>query len=338
MNDTFPAFTGRMYYHRLDFRFSPVATVYPEAWIGAVLRNNLLYAAEQIPVGRSKSLFAILDEYPGKPDFSHPFYKEWAGGFPKGFSLGCPPFYSDGFCYPPLQKNKIFTFSLALIGHMVQYTPYLIEAVRRLCERGIGKPLVPLRLIDISEHHPEAGTRLLGSAGETTEHPQYPVRPDDFRPFSQKVSGRIEISLETPLCLVKKRQKADPAISYQDKQNGFPSFYQLIRSLAYRLLKLSVLYCNNGDYPDARESVRQIDEWIAQATNPELTAVILQSVTWMGPPRKENRARMIFTGYTGTMSYTGDFRKYLPLLLFAEGLGVGNDTVYGLGKYRITSY
>lgn len=338
MNNIFPAGIDRLYYHRLVFRFSPVATVQSDAWIGAVLRNNLLYAAENIPVSESRSLYSVLETYPGEPDFSHPFYKEWAGGFPKGFSLGCPPLFPVGFSYPAIRKNEVLTCSLCLVGHMAQYAPYVVEAVRCMCKRGIGKPVVPLQLIDVSECHPVYGSRLIALADGPVETLEYPIRPHDFRQPAAERPGRFEILLETPLCLVKKRQKAVPSISYQDKQNGFPSFYQFVRSLAYRLFKLSVLYGGDGTYPDAQESMRQIDDWVAGATTPELAAAALRLVTLTGPPRKENRARMTFSGYTGSLSYTGNAGKYLPALLFAGQLGVGNDTVYGLGKYHITFY
>lgn len=338
MEDIFLTGIERLYYHRLDFRLSPVAALQPDAWLGAVLRNSLLYAAATVPVDGTRSLFSVLETYPGEPDFTHPFYKEWAGGFPKGFSLGCPPFFPNGFSYPLIRKNEIFTCSLCLIGHMAQYASHVVEAMRGVCERGIGKPVVPLQLVDVSEWHPVRGSRLIALGNGPVETLESPVRPCDcFRAWPEQ-QGRIELSLETPLCLVRKRQKADPAVSYQDKQNGFPSFYQFVRSLAYRLMKLHILYAGNGIYPDARETVRQIDEWIGGATAFGLETATLRSVTLTGPPRKENRARMVFTGYTGAMAYAGNFRKFLPLLVFAESLGVGNDTVYGLGKYRVTAH
>ena len=37
-----------------------------------------------------------------------------------------------------------------------------------------------------------------------------------------------------------------PELSYQHKMNGFPSFYQIVRSMTYRWASLSMLY---GDDP-----------------------------------------------------------------------------------------
>ena len=46
----------------------------------------------------------------------------------------------------------------------------------------------------------------------------------------------------TPTSLYQVKEKVQPEFSYQHEMNGFPSFYQLVRSMVYRWVALSMLY------------------------------------------------------------------------------------------------
>jgi hypothetical protein len=57
-----------------------------DAWTGAVVRNNLLYAADKIFMPEQKrSLREWIDIFPLEE--SHPLYKELREGFPRGYVL-----------------------------------------------------------------------------------------------------------------------------------------------------------------------------------------------------------------------------------------------------------
>jgi CRISPR/Cas system endoribonuclease Cas6 (RAMP superfamily) len=40
-------------------------------------------------------------------------------------------------------------------------------------------------------------------------------------------------------------------------------------------------------------------------------------------------------GIVGSITYRGDFGKYLPLLRLGEHIHVGKAATFGLGKYRV---
>jgi CRISPR/Cas system endoribonuclease Cas6 (RAMP superfamily) len=44
---------------------------------------------------------------------------------------------------------------------------------------------------------------------------------------------------------------------------------------------------------------------------------------------------MPLSGYVGEQVYSGYFREYLALLQFMAEINVGNETVYGMGKYEV---
>jgi hypothetical protein len=58
-------------------------------------------------------------------------------------------------------------------------------------------------------------------------------------------------------------------------------------------------------------------------------------VTLQNTQKKEKVNEMPLAGYVGEQIYGGYFREYVSLLRFMAELGVGNEVVYGMGKYEI---
>lgn len=332
---TFPEelFEG-LFYHQLEIRFSPTCNIDLEHWIGSVIRNNLLYSTSLVEVGNGKTLYDIINEFP-LPE-THSLYRELSGGFPKGYAL--THVLMDGFSKPPLvlSKDRVGCFSISLIGGMARYHLHFIEAIKKMCSRGIGNPRVPLTLIDISEVHPFRSPNLLYTHG-TNASPllKMPVYLVDFLQKTVHDKSEVLISFTTPVNLVQNRKKKNRQLSFQDKQNGFPSFYQFTRSVVFRMIKYAVLY---GDVAHERwneDSSLAIENWILQAAEPFLVSVGLERVSVRSTPKKEKASTILFRGYTGSMKYYGSFGSYLPVLFFAQSVGAGNDVTYGMGEYTI---
>lgn len=321
-------------YHRIEFRFTPTENSCLKYWCGSVIRNNLLYAAEQVKVTENKTLFSVINEL--SLEDSHPLYKELSGGFPKGYTLSNIQF-NESLEYPiQLMKNSVYKFSVCLIGKMATYHPYLIEAVRIMCQRGIGSPLTPLILVEASEIHPCHPPHLLYTSGIDTIPPlSLPILPADFSTHGESIKAEVKLHLLTPLHLVQNRKKKNQEISFQDKQNGFPSFYQFTRSVIYRLIKYMALYGQSNHTLFSEEYQKNIDNFILQAALPTLTSVNLKRTAIRSTPKKKDENHIVLRGYIGEMSYYGSFGDFLPLLLFAQELGAGNDVTYGLGQYKI---
>ena len=106
-----------------------------------------------------------------------------------------------------LHKDGIYSFSVCLIGAMSRYYASFIEAIKKMCARGIGTPMVSLNLIDVSETHPFHASRLLWFNGtETINELKLPIRFDDFVQ-QPALKNKIRIQLITPLNLVQSREK-----------------------------------------------------------------------------------------------------------------------------------
>lgn len=317
----------QLFYHRLDICLSPMDDIRVDAWLGAVLRNNLMYAAESVEVKAGCSLRNMIDTLPLPEE--HPLYKELSGGFPKGFVLSLQSHMDTHF----IGKGEKILFSLVLVGSYTGYYDYFMEAIRKMCARGFGNPMVPLELIDIYEKHPYAGNWQVAVGYSLKLNPLcHPVKLSHFLQETQGVRGQeIGIRYETPTLLVNSRAKTNKEVSYQDKLNGFPSFYQLVRSVAFRVEKLAMLYA----CPDNIDFHSRIEADLGNAASLTLISASLNRTVLKRTAKKGRTERMPLPGYTGEVIFSGEFREYLPLLLFASDLGVGDNTVYGFGKYSL---
>ncbi|MDR3062216.1 MAG: CRISPR system precrRNA processing endoribonuclease RAMP protein Cas6 [Dysgonamonadaceae bacterium] len=317
-------------YHRLDVRITAVKDTIFDAWPGAIIRNNLLFASEQIPVGGEMSLREKINRIPLLS--SHPLYKDLAGGFPRGYQVTLQSNH-DMTSSVFLRKNEILCFSVILIGDMAQYFNYFIRAIRLMCQRGFGYPMVPFLLIDVNERSYSGECQLLATEQSgLSDRLQYPVRLSDFYPNQPKGNKKsLKIMFETPVSLFKQTKKKDTKISYQDKTNGFPSFYQLVRSMVFRLQKLHTLYVDPDNYFDSEE---QIEDYLNHARECSLLAADIRKIVLQSTPKKETEDRIQFGGYIGELSFDGDFSGYIPLLRFMQELGVGDGVVYGMGRFR----
>lgn len=322
-------------YHRLDVYISCLEPTRIDAWWGAVLRNNLLFAAESVNVKDGITLREIMNQFPlGEEHF---LYKELEGGFPKGFSIALQT-HSQLFALEhEFLKGEKICFSLMLIGDYADYYKFFIEAIERMCVRGMGHPISPFELIDIYEVHPKQGARRIKIGGrEEIEPLRYPVSIRDF--IHDKFGDderEIGVYYETPTLLMENEMKKNERMSYQDKLNGFPSFYQFVRSVVHRIVKLTILYAGRKDEVSCREMHEQIDAFVQKAAYVTLQAANVERIVVQSTRKKDKTDRIVLSGYVGETVFEGFFNYYLPLLLFAQDIGVGNDTTYALGKYQI---
>jgi hypothetical protein len=131
------------------------------------------------------------------------------------------------------------------------------------------------------------------------------------------------------------RNKKNTQLSYQDKCNRFPSFYQLARSAFFRLQKLYAIYTPEEEYDPALFDNELIEAYLENAGRFLLQSVNMKYLTLQNTQKKEKINDMPLAGYAGEQVYSGYFRKYAALLRFMAEVGVGNETVYGMGRYEV---
>lgn len=325
-----------LFYHRIILRITPKDDVRFDAWLGAVLRNNLLYAAEQIVIPEENiSLYQYMNRF--TLEKKHPLYKELNNGFPLPYYLflHCPVNIANK--ETSVKKNEIISFSLMLIGSTANYFQHFIEALRFMCSRGFGIEMTPFELLDVYEVSKKGEKRLLAVSNENIANKlSYPISISNFT--GEEASGkssRIAINFESPVCLIKPKDKDDNASGYQEKLNAFPSFYQLARTAAYRFTKLNILYACPDDLEISENIEEKIEEYLYDAAKLTLESAEIKHISLQSSKREGTEIRIPLRGYVGNLVFKGKYEKYLPLLKFMEQLGVGHELTYGLGKYEI---
>lgn len=319
-------------YYKLNIRFYAEEDVRLDAWIGAVLRNNFLVQAEQVKDTDGISLLAHIEDLPLSD--GHPCRKQMEGGFPKGIWVDCRDIpLSRQVSY--LDAKRIHTFSILLAGRCVRYYESVVEAVKRMLDVGLGHPVVPLRLVDISETDETGKAHLLCHPDlDALRIPCCATRLSDFvLDGSAPERVVVRIMFETPVCLIRHKVKKEAVVSFQDKLNGFPSLYQFIRSLVYRVSTLDMLYGGDASGLGLRED--EIEDFVRRASEAILLKADLEYRKVRSTPKKGNDHVYVMEGYMGELMWREVPSEYLPLLAFAVGLGVGYHVQYGLGSYSI---
>ncbi len=294
---------------RLMVRFFAEEPVSMKHWIGAVLRNNFLYAAESIKDVQGISLRQIIETLPLPED--HFLYRQLKGGFPKGFFFDCSdlPAEARGFT---LDANRIYTFSMVLIGNQSKYKPLYVEALRQMITRGFGHPVVSMTLIDITE---------ISSRSE----------PD---PVAESATVNVQLHFKTPVCLMHPSKKS--VEGYQGKLNNFPSFYQFMRSLTYRLVTLCILYAECRRFDTRDEMDNRIEQWISSSVEAILLRADIQYERLLSTPKTDNDTLYSMGGYTGRLIFGDVPSVFFPVLSEGSTFGVGGEINYGLGQYEVT--
>ena len=293
---------------RLAVRFFAGERAAMRHWIGAVLRNNFLYAADSITDEHGTSLRHLIDTLP-LPD-GHFLFDRLKGGFPKGFFFDCSdlPVEGSGF---ELEANRVYTFALVLIGSHAAYKPLYVEALRQMLARGFGHPAVPMTLVDITE-----------TSSDTTSTHTSEVGPVE-----------VQLRFKTPVCLI--RTPNAGGNGFQDKLNNMPTFYQFVRSLTYRLVTLGILYGEPLPFGTRDE----MERWIEQQVSPASEAILLRAnllyERLRSTPRVGSNTVYVMGGYAGRLIFGNVPAGLLPVLAAGTAFGVGADINYGLGQFGV---
>lgn len=320
-------------YHHLAIRIAATDTTKFDGWIGAVLRNNLLYATEQVSLPNGDVSFRqFLNKIPLQE--GHPIYKELENGFPAPYYLY--PHNNYEFRNNVLiAQGEIVSFSLVLIGsRMAEYFTLFIDSIRAMCHRGLGVNKQPFALIDVCECSHRGESKIIATA-ETNLVSQL-SHAFSFSLFEKQYAtsrvNEIGIYLSTPLSLSK------PSTLLINRENTLPNFQQLLRSATNRFIKLNTLYAFPHDDERYRILCNSIEKYINNSPLPVLEKATIRRINMRGNQRKDNGKCILFEGYVGDLLFQGNCTPYLSLVAFMEHLGIGHNLTYGLGKYTMCQY
>jgi len=216
-------------------------------------------------------------------------------------------------------SGEIFRFSLCLMGKSIDFLPYCIYAMIRLGQFGMGRGRGRFKLLHIQEmdaHHQCCDDIYVD---DQLHMPQHFLSIETAEALmSQYVNSKHQITLDfiSPF-----------RIKYQNKLCDHVAFHILIRSLMRRLANLAYFHSNSRVHLDFNEIIEKARSVRISENN----------MTWYDWGRYSTRQKewMNFGGLVGDITYEGDIRVFIPLLILGSWVNVGKGTAFGLGNYRL---
>lgn len=202
------------------------------------------------------------------------------------------------------QAGQQLSVYLTLIGEAVHGFPELLRSLERLGGRGIGRDSLPLCLKDLDPYRPCTG---LDSVQTYLQEPpeQLWVHLRFLTPFHLK-----NLDLDAP---------------------AFPDLTAVIRSTAERSALLAHFYC-------AAPLTLDYEPWLAMAREANLHGLRLNWTNLYSRYSSRSEQLMDVAGWLGHLAYTEVNPALHPLLHVGAQLHIGKATVWGMGRYRLSTY
>jgi len=311
---------ARLRVARFRLTLEPLATIELSDFAGTVLRGGFGVAFKRTacPLRRQPCASCLLAP-------SCIYLKVFETPVPNGTPLLPPggkaphPFVIE----PPEGDHRFpvgspIHLGLTLLGDAEAQLPYFLYAFHRLGEMGLGRGRGRFRLVEVALANPGAPSRTLYTPAADRLAPgpygvALPVVPAHPPAATDRAIAPLTLHFATPLRL---------------KEGGrygtHPTFSILIKHLLRRLTLLTA--CHGGGPPALDHRA-----WIAAAGAVETRSEALQ---WCDRERYSTRQRaaMRLGGWTGTVTYTGPWPPFRPLLDVAELLHVGQGATFGFGR------
>ena len=227
---------------------------------------------------------------------------------------------------PPLtdqtqfEPGETLRFGLVLIGKSIQYLPYFIFAFHQLGEMGLGKGRGKycLKAVYAPDTATHSTARIYDDQTQTMSGNFKILELEDvLNTCGTLYSSEIQLQFLTPTRIVDK-----------SKLSNQLNFSLFIRTLLRRISLLGRVHCGSSWDLPFTDLIRHA-EGAVQTRDSKLT--------WVDWERYSNRQkrRMTLGGVTGTVTYVGSLKPFLPLILLGEYLHIGKNTTFGLGKYLL---
>ncbi len=230
-----------------------------------------------------------------------------------------PPPYVLEFPKPSpraLPERGVFTFHLHFLAPPRAFLPYLVVAMEKAGELGMGRPRTPFRLATVDQE-----VALGSGRWQAVYRPGQPLDPGPVTALGHapnRPPRRLAVHLETPLRLKRRGQLVRP------ESFTLGGFLGAVRS---RLDDLAWLY---GGAPAVSRprSVVPVDE-------AHLRGARLRWLDW-GRYSSRQRQEMKLGGLVGRLEVDGEaLGEHWPALWLGQWLHAGKQTSMGLGQYRL---
>lgn len=226
---------------------------------------------------------------------------------------------------PPLDEKRHYrvgeglAFSLVLVGRAIDLFPYVVEAIRRMGEAGLGVDRRRCRLEGVESVDGQGRSKVLYRAGQDLLDMDFALVTERDLRYPGISSGQLGLEFLTPTRI----KQGDRWVPPKD-------FFTIFKALVSRLSLLYHFHCT-----DNAETFRHLDVIKERAKG---IRTISQKLLWYPRERysgRQNQKNSI-GGFIGRAVFDGNLEEFLPFLLLGEHLHIGKGTVYGCGKYVLS--
>jgi hypothetical protein len=238
---------------------------------------------------------------------------------PRGFVIK-PPLEEDTVYSP----EKPLSFEMVLIGDRINYLPYVIVTLIELGKVGMGLNRGRFNLSHIQVLKNGSFEEIFDSSEGTVQNVFNVIQGNELMEIASKVNtNTLTIDFLTPT-RVRYNPTGERGMSRVVKQL---EFHHLLRRLRDRANALSIVYCGGPIETDFKGIAELAMEVKTKASN----------LRWIEAKRKSRTQSVLHdqSGFSGTITFEGDLKEFMPLLLLGEYIHVGEDAVFGNGWYRI---
>jgi hypothetical protein len=232
---------------------------------------------------------------------------------------------------PTLEDKQLYApgeeliFGLTLIGRTIDYLPYIIFAVDRAGQKGLGRGRNRFVLESVYSREIEGKERLV-YLGADKSFSSGPFSLNTKEIIDQRLA-LFEPSTAEPSNL-KLKFLTPTRIRVRNDLQSNVTFELLIKNILRRISQLTTIHCGFESPLDHRSLVER-----ARNVN-----IVSNHLKWKDWERYSNRqqTKMNFGGLVGELEFTGPIAEFLPLLALGELLHIGTGTTMGLGKFQAT--
>lgn len=208
------------------------------------------------------------------------------------------------------QAGDVLTLHLTLFGQATRYLVWFIYTLNKLGQRGLGKNKVHFTVDEVTSGGNRvysAGSDRVGAVESGSRIVLEPGEP---------MQGKVSLDFLSPLVL-----RTRGTIHSRFDAPAFTT------TLLRRVTNLNAFY---GENPEAVTDPRPYVEAAKSLT-------VASAMTTVGRSRYSTRQKqeIDYSGIAGTVTLAGEIGTLLPLLRAGEVAGVGKNTAFGMGRYRV---
>lgn len=225
-----------------------------------------------------------------------------------------------------LEAGQPFHFQIVLFGDAVGYVPYIVQAVYRAGDAGIGKGKGRFHLMSVLESNPFTRTEAtLYSDGKPLQPSKLSITAQDIQAVADQLdSNKVTLQFLTPMQITEIGRTAQTF-----------HFHTWIARLLERCQALESTY---SDIHQPHEVWRDLHFHLTEAA--QNVQLIRDDTRWVDVWSRSGRTGHLdnIGGFVGSVTLLGDTKPFRYWLTYGQLLQVGKNAVKGNGWYEVLSH